>query len=300
MAYPNLGGKASQRVWGHVSGMPSRLRAERRLLVLQAFFDESEKGGIFVMAGYVSSIPKWAAFSDEWDVLLNNRSGHFPRLDEFHMNAMHNTPARREMVPLFYRVIEKHVDALVSVSINVKQLNEEFASFQWPEWLVQRELLKNPYFHCFFGIFWLFRNYSDRLGITPPVDFMFDEHNHDEEDCLKGWKQACTLDPEFERFFGERPRFGKSNLNMPLQAADLIAYWIRKWDEDGVDVDPRELPFGWWKPERVMPTLMASLAGDNIRKTFEKMVAVGNNTRSGVASDASNTPHWRPPNVREY
>ena len=45
------------------------------MFMLQVFVDESADDGIYAMAGYISTVEKWAQFSDEWEA-VKSRSPH--------------------------------------------------------------------------------------------------------------------------------------------------------------------------------------------------------------------------------
>jgi hypothetical protein len=54
--------------------------------VLQAYFDESKADGdLFVIAGYISTTERWAAFADEWQELIDHQSTYYRKLEYFHM-----------------------------------------------------------------------------------------------------------------------------------------------------------------------------------------------------------------------
>lgn len=235
--------------------------------------DESVKGDYLVIAGYISSVPKWATFSDEWDALLHHGSGHYPRLDEFHMNEMMRTPERKEMVPWFYRIIERHVDYSLAAIINVTHLRAEFAQFDWPDFVVEREPLLNPYLYAFKLLFQMLRHFGREIGITEKVDFVFDNRAHDDALCLRGWQILCEMNPDFADLCGESPLFRDSKLNMPLQAADLIAYWVREWKERGLEPKTGDLPFPWWKAERDIPTLSGNLSDGDFTRSWTDQLA---------------------------
>lgn len=97
--------------------------------MLQAYIDESVRGDLLVMAGYIATARSWATFSEKWAALLDMRSDYFPRLDEFHMAEMNQSEARREMVPMFYRLIEDHVERGLAVIINITELHREYDKF---------------------------------------------------------------------------------------------------------------------------------------------------------------------------
>ena len=60
-------GSAALEVLALVSGLPPKARMTRKMMMLQAYIDEScSDGKLFVMAGYIASAPQWIAFSEEW------------------------------------------------------------------------------------------------------------------------------------------------------------------------------------------------------------------------------------------
>jgi len=268
---PDFGGAASQHIWGLVCGLPPRRLVARKLLMMRAFFDESADDEYFVLAGYISSVPKWAAFSDEWDKLLNHGMTHYPRLDEFHMTEMFSSDARMEMVPWFYRLIEKHVECALSYAVNVRELNEEFDRFNWPSWLLGHEVLRNPYLLGFKFIFQLLHFGRDDLGITEKVDFYFDRRLQDETRCREGWS-IMSADPTYRDMCGNGPEFHDSKIDLPLQAADFFAYWVREWKKNGMEPSSGNLPFPWWEAKEDVPTAMCYLGRETIRDNWERWV----------------------------
>jgi hypothetical protein len=286
---PNFGGPASQRIWSLVSGVPAWRREARKLLMLQAFMDESQDDEYFVMADYISSVPKWAAFSDEWDKLLNHGMKDYPRLEEFHMNEMFGTPERMEMVPWFYKVIESHVECALSFVVNVKELREEFDKFPWPDWLEQPEILKNPYLLGFKSMFEMLRFFKADLGITEKVDFFFDKRLGDEEQCKQGWK-IMSEDSVYRDLCGEDPWFRDSKLTLPIQAADFFAYWVREWKQNGEEPTSGNLPFPWWEAKEDIPTMSNYTSGAGARDNWTRWVARTEAQRRGIEPPPDEAP----------
>lgn len=281
MTAVDFGGEASQRVWGLVCGYPAERREARRLLMLQAYMDESEQGDYFVLAGYVASVPAWAAFSDEWHALLHHGSHHFPRLDEFKMSEMHDTEARMEMVPWFYRVIEKYVEFGLEMVIPVSVVRSEYENIEWPEWMDRPERYKNPYLIAFRGLFDGLRSFGSDLGIAEKVDFIFDKRLHDDDLCREAWSEM-SKDQGFKDLCGEDPQFRDSKLNLPLQAADFIAYWAREWAKKGERPTTGNLPFPWWEAVRQdITTLAQYLDVSTLRSDWEYWIKQEEAERAG-------------------
>jgi hypothetical protein len=98
-------------------------------MVLQAFIDESEDdSGTFVLGGYIADAESWAGFSREWEKLLPNwglkkPSGewHF-KMSEMALEGFLESQGGIERIQAFYRIIEKHVLASISLKINKNDL----------------------------------------------------------------------------------------------------------------------------------------------------------------------------------
>ena len=140
--------KAAERIWSLVSRLPSAKRRRRVLLMLQAYIDDSAKGdpNLFVLAGYISTTKRWAAFSDEWQRLLDHESNYYRKLEYFKMSEM-TSENDKERCLWFHNVIEDHVMAAVSLTFPTKELQEEVSRIFHDD----RKLI---HYQCF--VFWSF------------------------------------------------------------------------------------------------------------------------------------------------
>lgn len=256
--------------------------------MLQLYCDESVKDGLLVVGGYISTAGKWAAFSDEWSRLLDMRSPHYPRLDEFHTSEMRNTPERREMAAWYYRVIEDHVDAAVACIVDLRALDDAFSILQLPDWANDLNHFKNPYYSAFSQLIpavAIARSYNElveqELG---PVDFVFDNSSNKAQ-CIEGWEgyKKYIMTPRGRSLLGDQPIFRDSATTLPLQAADLWCYWIREWCSRGLKPEEiGELPFEW-KPRRLIPILyLRRRTCSEYLKQFHRVLLVSQLLRAGA------------------
>src|SRR4030095_12684282 len=180
---------ASSGIWSLVSGFPGQKRGNRLLAMFQAYLDESTSNpvheGVFVMAGWISTAEKWAVFSDEWQELLDYRSAHYRKIDYFHWNEM-RSDRDKERIPWFYRVIEKHAIAAISVVVDMPAVNRVFKETDWPREAEDLEIAKNPYSIAFSSTLWALLRSQRQLGIDSPIDFIFDETSNKVQ-CMQGW-----------------------------------------------------------------------------------------------------------------
>jgi hypothetical protein len=252
---------AQDRVWAQVTGL--RLcDAERRLLMalnFQAFIDDSiTPGGEFVLAGHIATAEKWALFAKDWEDLLP--LGTIAKNNKYHfkMSEMAISPERMERVPAFYRVIEKHVDFSISCRINLADFaraheRAEIATRSLG-WIVNFHHWKNPYFFTFRGLmdnFHLQKDFFERvIPLNEKVDFIFD-NTTEKTSILAAWDDYLSNRfDEIRDDYGATPRFEDDQEFLPLQGADLWAWWVREWYEEEASPLPAKMDafdFGTWR-----------------------------------------------------
>jgi hypothetical protein len=228
--------------------MRPSMAGKRLFMVLQAFIDESyEQDGFFVLAGYVSTVERWADFSVQWTEAL--KSGVRDKNGDFHfkMRDMASPSERLERVSIFHNIIQTHV--LMSMSLIIRKDDLERAAARIsafhlgkPVKIAWRADLE-PYYVAFHLLMMNFHHYRlaqpDILGDAEPVDFYFDEHSQKKK-ILASWDEyVAWQSPEHQAIYGSTPQFRPDNQFLPLQAADFLAWWVRKWamQENTVNIE---------------------------------------------------------------
>jgi hypothetical protein len=269
--------KAADRVWAQVAGLRPNLASGRLLMALQAFIDDSyTPDGVFVLAGHVASAEAWAAFAREWEEMLPH--GVLDRYGKHHfkMAEMASNPERMARVAGFYRLIEKHVALSVSCRFDVRHLRQAQSRL----WLLKRpihwEPFDNPYimaFRCLVDGFHNYRpNIADILPLDQKVDFFFDEQT-EKKMILSSWDSYMdSRPPETRGLYGTTPRFESDNDFLPLQAADLWAWWVRYWGEREPDKDLTTCDFGMWSGRPDHMKLAITYDEDGFVEAFRQMV----------------------------
>ena len=218
-------------------------------MVLNAYVDGSGTGDprLLVLAGYIADAGTWLEFSKEWKSQLSEAG-----LPYF---KMHEQASRPEIAAWFYRVIERHdIKAAVSCVIHTDELVKVNRSIRYPSNIVNVQEIENPYYFGFKAIIDVLAQNQSELGILEPVDFIFDEQS-EKGRVLKAWGLIKSSSaPEFAELMGEIPVYGNDKDMMPLQAADLYAWWILKWEREGLIEAVRVLPFAW-KAKKNIPRL---------------------------------------------
>lgn len=224
---------ASGRIRELYCGLSPRARAGQHFVAMQAYIDDSlSKGEVLVLAGYVASVEDWEAFSAEWQRRLDDA-----RLDVFKMAQVGPDPRSWEVAGYFYRAIEDHAKAFLAVAVELEPLkkvvDELFDVQKGGEWIA------NPYWLAFRVIVDFTAQYQHTLDITEPIDFIFDERGekNDVRDGFAVFRESCN--DHLKARIGVEPRFEDDRRFLPLQAADMLAWLIRRhWLEHKSVVSP--------------------------------------------------------------
>lgn len=249
MAYPSKGildhvwgvSREQDLVWAEVAGMDPE-RADRKLLMLwRGFFDESEKDGWFVLAGYLAKVPDWAAFAADWAPLAR----HYGRVDDrgrwhIHMSELANRADAAEYLPLLKDTIFQHVLAGVALAFKPSALRralDRVVGIEKGEAVtLSGDVVENHYLFAFQVFMDHLRKDImeaaeplDQIDLsTDTADFFFDER-HEKKVIYEAWEEFLgRRQPDPKLLLGSSPRFLDDKEFLPLQAADFFAYWFRR------------------------------------------------------------------------
>lgn len=254
----------SDRVWALVSGFPGDKRRLRGLMVLQAHIDGSTtKGVVLVLAGYVAPAEKWARFSDDWAEMLTALP---PLQRPFKMKNMWCSPERLESTSWLYRIIERHASAAISCAVKIDELHKVWDSITWPPSARDPQQLRNPYYCGFLGLINGVAQAQAQIGLSEPIDFIFDEET-EKGPILGGWDGLKeNSHPELRPFLGDTPAWKNDETLMPLQAADLYAWWVRKWYVERAPEWWQHWPFPWRLARKEFPRIHVTMAEPDFRQ----------------------------------
>lgn len=220
-------------------------------MALQAFIDDS--GGTdknqhpyFVLGGFVSSEERWAEFSSDWQVVLDME----PRLEYFKMSeagylskqfAMRKgwtKPLRDERLKRFVEVARSYPIFRTSVSIDKGAFYQHVASLKVRK---PAPTAGDPYFLAFhklvLGLPLLQAGNISSLAAEGRIDFIFDNQGVTGARASVAWENLKqNVLPKLEMngvpnvlpFLGSPPIYRDEKEFLPLQAADLYAWHVRK------------------------------------------------------------------------
>ncbi len=208
------------------------MRSKRGLLFLQAFIDDSGVGQppMSVMGGFVAPAEKWADFAAEWQEILDMRpSIAYLKMNEAAAHAgqfWHWSDERRdERIALFFSLIEKYATVGITSAVPTEIYNAVFRKHISKEW----KHLKHPYYMLFFGIVHSISIHFERIGHTDPIDFIFDSQPDQTKRIMEAWDYLRVAgDPKLRHLVANPPIFRDDRTTLPLQAADLHAWWMHR------------------------------------------------------------------------
>lgn len=211
------------------------------MVSLHAFVDDSSSDvgeRRLFLAAYINAAGPWIAFGQDW----RNALEEAPSLNYFKMSEAQNlsgqfrgwSPADRDTKTLrMANVIATHRPWSVHCSIS----RADYARIVAP---VAPFPLKQPYFSCFWGIIRTAADYHLHLSRTlpastnpvPPLEFVFDEQGGLGTDAAL-WYQWLKQgqEPAVAAMMGDQPIFGDDKKMVALQAADMLAWHLRRQHE---------------------------------------------------------------------
>lgn len=283
---------AADRVLARFAGMRPNLLPGRGLMILQGFIDDSRdhNTGAFVLAGYIAPVEKWAAFAKEWESLLPLATQNKKGVHRFKMSEM-NARGRMDDVAAFHAIIAKHADMGVAAIIDKNVVREAVdaltAAFEYSDASkaeVSIEALKvwwrDPFFFAFRALMDGFHQAmaaeSEWIPFRSPVDFYFDREQRTEDYIRKIWQDYIDRRPEeTAHLYGRKPQFEDEEEFLPLQAADFLAWWVRKWaNEFGPENAGKGAYSFSTEGRRRLPMLFMTVSRDQIQQTVAQAIGV--------------------------
>jgi hypothetical protein len=213
---------------------------------MQAYIDDSgnsTNSPIFVFGGFVAPVENWLAFSDEWKAALQTppildyfKMKEAARLkDQFDPRKGWTADLRDQRINEFAEIIHKHADLRVSAAIKYNDFKKYIRSIP----AVNRGLAADtPYITALSLLMTAVALSRESLNLTDPVDFIFDEQEGIEEELAHFWpgikaKSEKAINKFVRDSFQHMPLFRNEKDFLPLQAADLYAWQVRRnWNNN--------------------------------------------------------------------
>ncbi len=222
--------QSQEALSGMVCGYGKANRDAAVMVMFKAYFDDSsndECDKVLVLAGCIQSYKAWATFSLAWEAAL----AQSPIIKHFHMGEARRlegefvrwkASVRDQKIHLLATVIESCRPWTMAVWVSRKEhdaIVKPIAPF----------MIRHSYFALFCAVVLKLANWHQDMGIQLPVEYVFDEQGPIGDDSalwyrhIKSWQK-----PEISALMGGTPKFENDERILPLQAADMLAWHVRR------------------------------------------------------------------------
>ena len=223
---------------------------------------------VYVLAGYSARAAVWKAFADDWQDELNapprleylkasdayNLEGQFgfdkstqKKSEWVRVHGRGNKPARDERLSKFVRIVAKHLRPPESYGLTWMLAHNEYQGVinrltSLPTATIKdvtelRQRATNPFFLSFQKVLGqeLKLRFAQAIwtGIGEKTEILFDEDIDNPANLEEGFKQFVETvrlsDPRYLNLLqNKKPEYRDDKCNPPLQAADLLAWHLRR------------------------------------------------------------------------
>lgn len=217
---------------GLLAGLDPIQRHWRRAMALTAYVDDSgsdPSDKTYILGGVVLPAEWWMGFSEHWRYFMDKA----PRLEYFKGSEVgdHDKGAFRDFTgPERMFKVEGLVSILTDLhplALSVSVRWDVFHQFRLAHNLAG--VFANPYLFLYYNTIRMGAELGRKQSHPTPIDFVFDEHNKIGSD-VQGW-YAYFKDhapAEWLPLLGKKPEFADEKTCLPLQAADLFAWYGRR------------------------------------------------------------------------
>jgi hypothetical protein len=239
------------------------------LVFLRAFIDDSvaQTGDKRLFyAGYLHRADAWAEFSEAWDWELHQ----WPAIDCFKGSGNQfdgwDPNLRQAKIENLAKIIQAFEPFSFHFSLNRKMFEEVLKP-------VAPYGFSQPHFHTCFAVMAGLARHAAEEGFTTPIEFIFDEIDGVNEDVKFVFRDMIKgLPKEVRALISGEPWFksDREKQFMPLQAADMLAWHVRReheypdrplplakelWNPHGhlIGEIPDEMIQGWSDHHKMVP-----------------------------------------------
>jgi hypothetical protein len=183
------------------------------------------------MAGYLNRAENWTLFSNAWNEELKSKPSikylkmaeAWNRRDEF---AGWSESERNEKLRGFARVIRHFKPRSFDISVS----RDRYYRLVSP---ISPRGLGSPHFICCFGVISMVSRFLVSEKVNIPTEFFFDEQAGVSDDLSVLFDEMKMSIPRKARsLIRGNPSFANDKMLVPLQAADMLAWHLRREHEE--------------------------------------------------------------------
>ncbi|MDO9618349.1 MAG: DUF3800 domain-containing protein [Pseudomonas sp.] len=205
--------------------------------MLEAYIDDSASDfradKRLILAGYLQSAEAWERLTEDWTAELARP----PALASLHMITCFqgwSEKAREAKINSLVAVLAKYKPLSIECSISRAAYLEDLSGSVPYD-------LRHPYFPCFVGIMHGVVETVLEEKLEGPVELIFDEQGKVGEDAALWYVPLKHMNPAVADVLGGPPRFASDHEVVPLQAADMLAWYVRRAAETRCTARQREV-----------------------------------------------------------
>ena len=207
------------------------MKAKGCITVLKAFIDDSGSGGDspwYVLAGYLGTIAGWDSFDDQWtDVLRQHpriayfKSSEAERLSCHGQWAGVSEEARNAKIDALIAVIGRFARRAICVRMKQRDYDDLVKGAIPPVW-------DSPYYFLQTFVIGAAINIERIDGVCESIDFVFDR---DQKHGKRSQEKLLPALMPMHSLYGSLVNvdYRSEQDALPLQAADLVAWQIRRF-----------------------------------------------------------------------
>jgi hypothetical protein len=222
---------------GLVCALPDQAAREKLLLMLRLYVDDSGKVGdspVQVLAGYLASTERWAAFSNEWHKLISGAGLELFRMaDAWRLSGQYqfNGPSalrplrRNNLLVQLIECIKDHVEMAFVSSVSFSR--HQYYANPFPD---QNLPEFRPYYFGFFALLADVYRYAFHKRANQRLEVIFDEQGGESQKfILSGMDEFRRVAaPEYPDLIIPTPQFQRDTDALPLQASDMLAWLVSR------------------------------------------------------------------------
>jgi hypothetical protein len=209
-----------------MAGIPEKKRRGWWMLMLQAYLDGSQHDNppIYVLAGYLAPADQWAAFSNRWQEILDLS----PSIPYFRMTEIRHRLRDKadERIALCREAIEDFIPGGFSIGLRPDAIRRI--------WGPKDKFASHPIYCAFSILIPMIALQLEKFGWSPleRIELYLDDEKSEKGRIWRAWdyarEHARVESPALKDLLSHVPNFRNDKELLPLQAADLHAWWIRK------------------------------------------------------------------------
>lgn len=221
-----------REIWSLVCGMPEAKARRQPLLMLKLYVDDSGKAGhspVMVLAGYLADAEQWAAFSNEWQALLDEaRVPIFKMADAWRLGAdwQHlGALGRDQLIARLIGCIRRHARMAFINSMPIEGFNHYLRVKEDPA-----HHLSRVYVILFYSFLSRVYKHAYLYHFDQRVEVVFDEQGGESQRSILSMMDEFRdiARSTFRNLIMPSPAFRTDQDMIPLQAADMLAWLVRR------------------------------------------------------------------------